>query len=166
MRTTKVTKITKVGENGLLGLCVLCVLCVLGGSTMGAAFMQASVPPLRSLDKGLQSGIDSPRQVTLGSRDELTKLWRENAQKAPVPAIDFAKEMVVGVFMGSQNTAGFSIEIVGYRLATPGGKDVIVEYRETVPGRDVIAAQVIVAPFHLVAIPRQTGTVTFEKVKS
>ena len=145
---------------------VLCVLCVLGGSTMGAAFMQASTPPLRSLAKGLQSGIDSPRQVTVRSREELTALWRQNGQKATVPAIDFAKEMVVGAFMGSQNTAGFSIDVVGYRLATPGGNDVIVEYRETVPGRDVIAAQVIVAPFHIVVIPRQTGTVTFQKVQS
>ena len=139
---------------------------VLFGSMMLLAFMQSSTPPLRSLAKGLQSGIDSPRQVTVRSREELTALWRQNAQKTAMPTIDFAKEMVVGVFMGSQNTAGFSIDVVGYRLATPGGKDVIVEYRETVPGRDVIAAQVIVAPFHIVVIPRQTGTVTFQKVQS
>ena len=148
---------------------VLCVVSVLCGSMMVSA-MQApsssSTPPLRSLDKGLQDGIESPRQVVARSRDELAALWRENAQRAAVPAVDFSKEMVVGVFMGTRPTAGFATEIVGYRLATPGGKDVIVEYRETVPGRDVIAAQVIVAPFHIVVIPRQTGTVTFQKVQS
>jgi hypothetical protein len=131
-----------------------------------SAFMQASSPPLRSLDKGLQAGIDSPRQVTVRSRDELTKLWKENGQPTKMPAVDFAKEMVVGVFMGSRSTAGFATEVVGYRLATRGGNDVVIEYRETIPGPGTIAAQVIVAPFHLVAIPKQTGTVTFEKAKS
>jgi hypothetical protein len=131
-----------------------------------AVLMQASVPPLRSLDKGLQAGIESPRQVTVRSRDDLTKLWKENGQNKPVPEIDFSKDMVVGVFMGTRNTAGFATEVVGYRLATPGGKDVVVEYRETAPGRGAITAQVIVSPFHLVAIPKQTGTVTFEKAKS
>ena len=126
--------------------------------------MQTSSPPLRSLDKGLQSGIDSPKQVTIRSREELTALWRENAQNAAVPAVDFSKEMVVGVFMGSRPTAGFAIEIVGYRLAAPGGKDVIVEYRESAPGRGAITAQVILAPFHLVVIPKQTGMVKFEKI--
>ena len=131
-----------------------------------SAFMQSSSPPLRSLGKGQQAGIDSPRQVTVRSRDELTKLWKENGQNTPMPAVDFAKEMVVGVFMGSRSTAGFATEVVGYRPAKPGGNDVVVEYRETTPGPGTIAAQVIVAPFHLVAIPKQTGTVTFEKAKS
>jgi PrcB C-terminal len=146
-------------------LCVVSVAC----SSMMVAAMQgppsSSTPPLRSLAKGLQSGIDSPRQVVARSRDELTAVWRENAQTAAMPAVDFSKEMVVGVFMGTRPTGGFATEIVGYRPAAPGGKDVVVEYRETVPDRGAIAAQVIVAPFHLAVVPRQNGTVTFQKVQ-
>src|SRR6059036_1333667 len=114
MRTTKITRTTKVTKTTKKYFCLLCVLC---GSIVASGFMQASSPPLRSLDKGLQSGIDSPRQVTIRSREELTKLWKENGQNTPTSAVDFSKEMVVGVFMGSRPTAGFAIEIVGYRLA-------------------------------------------------
>ena len=65
--------------------------------------------------------------------------------------------------LGSRPTAGFAVEIVGYREA---GSDVVVQYRETTPVRDAITAQVIVSPYHLVTIPRRSGNVTFEMLKT
>ena len=56
------------------------------------------------------------------------------------------------------------MEIVGYHEG--GGRDIVVEYRETTPSRGAITAQVIVSPYHLVALPKRTGTVTFEKLKT
>jgi len=32
--------------------------------------------------------------------------------RSPAAAIDFSKQMIVGVFMGSRNSAGFAVEIV------------------------------------------------------
>jgi hypothetical protein len=127
------------------------------------ALMQAVVPPVRSLDQGGQSEIEMQRQVTVRDRDGWASLWRAHAPRRPAPAVDFSREMVVGVFMGTRPTAGFAVEIVGYRES---GNDVIVLYRETVPSRDTITAQVIVSPYHLAVIPRRTGTVTFEKLKT
>jgi hypothetical protein len=70
--------------------------------------------------------------------------------------------MVVGVFIGTRPTAGFAVDIVGYRES---GNDIVVQYRETRPPRDAITAQVIVSPYHIVVIPRHTGTVSFEELK-
>jgi hypothetical protein len=127
------------------------------------ALLQAVVPPVRSLDQGGQSEVDVPRQVTVRDRDAWASLWRAHAPRRPAPAVDFSREMVVGVFIGTRPTAGFAVDIVGYR---DSGSDVTVLYRETVPSRDTIAAQVIVSPYHLVVIPRRTGTVSFEKLKN
>jgi hypothetical protein len=69
--------------------------------------------------------------------------------------------MVVGVFLGARNTAGYSVEIVGYR-ENEGG--LVVGYRETTPGADRVTAQIITSPFALAAVPRRSGEVTFQKV--
>src|ERR1700682_4136033 len=131
-------------------------------SALLLALMQAVVPPVRSLDHGGQSEIEDQRQVTVRDRGEWASLCRAQAPRRPAPAVDFAREMVAGVFMGTRPTAGFAVDIVGYRESD---NDVIVLYRETAPSRDTITAQVIVSPYHLVVIPRRTGKVSFEKLK-
>jgi hypothetical protein len=127
------------------------------------AMLQAVMPPARSIDRGAQSEVGAARQVTVRDRDGWTSLWRAHGSSRPLPDIDFSREMVVGVFLGSRPTAGFAVEIVGYREA---GSDVVVQYRETTPAPDAITAQVIVSPYHLVTIPRRSGNVTFEKLKT
>jgi hypothetical protein len=129
---------------------------------ISVALIQAVVPPMRSLDQGGQSEIEVQRQVTVRDRDAWASLWRAHAPRRATPAVDFSREMVVGVFMGTRPTAGFAVDIVGYR---DSGNDVVVLYRETAPSPDTITAQVLVSPYHLVVIPRRTGTVTFEKLK-
>jgi hypothetical protein len=128
---------------------------------ISVALIQAVVPPMRSVDQGGQSEIEVQRQVTVRDRDGWASLWRAHAPRRPRPAVDFSREMVVGVFMGTRPTAGFAVDIVGYR---DSGNDVVVLYRETAPSPDTITAQVIVSPYHLVVIPRRAGTVAFEKL--
>jgi hypothetical protein len=70
--------------------------------------------------------------------------------------------MVVGVSLGTRPTAGYGVEIV---RAVDASGTLIVEYVETAPSRDRVAAQVLTAPFHLVAIPKHDGAVTFKKVE-
>jgi hypothetical protein len=129
-------------------------------AVLAAALLQAVVPPARSLDKGSMSAVSAARQVTVRDRDEWASLWRAHGSNRPLPDVDFSREMVLGVFMGSRPTAGFAVEIVGYRET---GDTVVVQYRETTPAPDAITAQVIVSPYHLVAIPKRAGSVTFEK---
>jgi hypothetical protein len=74
--------------------------------------------------------------------------------------VDFSKEMVVGVFLGSRPTAGYTLEIVS---ATQDGGKLTVRYREASPPRDAITAQVLTSPYHIVALPFFPGEVKFEK---
>ena len=126
-----------------------------------AALLQTAPPPLRTVGKGPMSAIDEPRQVTVRSAAEWGALWKENGARAPLPAVDFSREMVVGVFVGTRPTAGYGVEIV---RAIGNSSSLIVEYVETAPSRDTITAQVLTAPYHLAAIPKRDGTVVFKKV--
>ena len=117
----------------------------------------------RTIEKGEQSAIDEPKQVLVRTDAEWADLWRQHAGTRARPPIDFTKESVVAVFMGSRPTAGFNTAIVS---ATEGGGALIVRYTETRPGRGAISAQVITFPFHIVAVPRVTaGSVRFEKAQ-
>jgi hypothetical protein len=126
-----------------------------------AALLQSTPPPLRTLGKGPMSAIDAPRQVTVRSAAEWAALWKENGAGAPLPAVDFSREMVVGVFLGSRPTSGYGVEIV---RAIGNSGALVVEYVEARPSRDAIAAQILTTPYHLVSIPKHEGAVTFKKV--
>jgi PrcB C-terminal len=132
-----------------------------------AALLMTSLPapagPVRSIDKGFDSQIDDARQATVRSTAEWEKLWRQHAGERAHPAVDFGKEMVAAVFLGSRPTAGFSIEIVGTREE---GAALIVQYRETRPPAGGIVAQVLTSPYHIVAVPKPAAVkdVKFEKI--
>jgi hypothetical protein len=126
-----------------------------------AMALQMFTPPLRTIDHGTMSNIGDARFVTIRDQAEWSALWRTHAPGKPLPAVDWSREMVVGVFVGTVPTAGFRVEIVGYR--EEGGR-VVAGYRETPPARDAITAQVLTSPFALAAIPRRAGDVSFEKI--
>ena len=125
--------------------------------------VQSVLMPARSLDQGPQSSVSTARQVAVREAGEWTSIWRQHAPAREQPAVDFSREMVVGVFLGTRPTAGFAVQILGYR---ENGEDLVVQYRENAPSRDVITAQMLTSPYHLVVIPKRTGKVTFERVKT
>jgi hypothetical protein len=127
-----------------------------------AALLQSTPSPVRTVGKGPMSAIDMPRQVTVRTVAEWEKLWKTNGAREPVPAVDFSREMVAGVFLGTRQTAGYGVEIV--RAVNASGT-LVVEYIESAPSRDLLTAQVLTAPYHLVAIPKHDGAVTFKKVE-
>ena len=116
----------------------------------------------KTLDKGTQSNVEDARQVVVRSPAEWTKLWTLHSPDRKLPSVDFSQYMVVGVFMGSRPTAGFTTEIVGTR-EDPAG--LIVQYREVVPTIRATTAQVLTMPYHLALVPKHAGEVKFEKVR-
>jgi hypothetical protein len=128
-----------------------------------AAMLQTLVPPVRSIDKGAMSALSEEREVAIPDREAWAALWRQHAPGRPLPEVDFSREIVVGVFLGTRASAGFEVEILGYREGRGG---IVVQYRETVPPRGALTAQVLVSPYHIVAFPKRPGTVTFEKLKT
>ncbi len=125
------------------------------------ALFQMFAPPLRTIDRGTMSQIDDARFVTIRSQPEWSALWRTHAPAKPLPPVDWSSEMVVGVFLGTRPTAGFSVDMVGYRVE---GNRVVAGYKEIPPARDTITAQMLTSPFVLAVIPRRDGDVTFEKI--
>jgi hypothetical protein len=131
----------------------------LSSIVMGLAVAQPDAT-LRTIARGAQSNVDAPRQVVARTPAEWSALWRAHDYDKPAPAVDFSREMVVAVFMGSRPTGGYSVEIVS---AKDIGGSLLVSYRERSPARDVMTAQVLTAPFHIAAVPKFAGDVRFEK---
>jgi hypothetical protein len=127
-----------------------------------SAFMTAQEPAPRTIEKGDQSNIESPMQATARTQSEWEALYRKHNYDRQPPKVDFSKEMVVAVFMGSRPNAGFSTTILS-SLAVKGV--LVVRYKETTPRPGTISAQVLTFPYHIVAIPKADVTdVKFEKV--
>ena len=123
--------------------------------------MMLEAPTVRTIEKGDQSNIDDAKQVLVRTEAEWAKLWQQHNADRPRPAVDFSKEMVVGVFMGSRPNAGFSTAVTS---ATAGNGALIVRYKETKPGPSSVSAQILTFPYHLVAIPKaDVKDVKFEK---
>ena len=120
--------------------------------------VSGQTPMFTNLAKGDVSGQQEARQVTIRTAAEWNALWKVHAPTEKMPAVDFAKNMVVGIFLGSKPSAGHEVEITGVRTQD---KEVIVEYVQKQPGRGTMAAQILTEPFHLVSVPKHSGPVRF-----
>jgi hypothetical protein len=130
---------------------------------MQAAGVPPTTPPtVRSIERGQTSWVDSPRQAVARTSEEWTALWRSHAPDRPLAPVDFSKDMVVAIFLGSRPSAGYSVEITGVKEANGA---VVVQYHETRPRADVVTAQVITDPYHIVVIPKRAGNVIFEQME-
>ena len=124
------------------------------------AVLQSSLP-MRSIDQGPESRIDMSKQVSARTADEWDALWKDHGGGRARPAVDFTKEVVAAVFLGSRPSAGYSVQIVRARQE---GASLVVSYRETRPAPGALAAQVLTSPYHIVAIPKGSTTdVKFER---
>jgi hypothetical protein len=124
---------------------------------------QASGSGPRTIEKGDQSSIEDAKQVLVRTEAEWTQLYRQHTFDKPAPKIDFSREMILAVFMGSRPTAGFSTAIVS---ATAANGALNVRYSESRPPAGTITAQVLTFPYHIVAIPKaDVRDVKFEKIQ-
>jgi PrcB C-terminal len=114
---------------------------------------------LSSIAKGDGSGVSSPRRIVVRDDRAWRALWSEHAgTSAAAPAVDFDTHMVAAVFAGDRPTPGYGVEITDVRRQGDT-LDIIVSESRPAPG--MMAAQVIVTPFHIVALPRFDGHVSF-----
>ena len=147
---------TKTRRTTWLGLRVFVtswlILLVTGHSMAG----QASTP--RVLDKGDRSQIMSRREAVVRTAAEWTALWKELGSSRPRPTVDFAKSAVVGIFLGSRPTAGFTVKIDTIERQ---GAEIVVTYRERGPNPTDMVAQMLTAPYLLVTIEKFDGRVRF-----
>jgi len=115
-----------------------------------------------TVDQGFYSGISEPRNVVIRSSEEWKRLWEEHTSifspPPPLPEVDFSRDMVIGVFLGTRPTGGFSVEILSVRHE---GDQLVVEYAESSPGAGCIVLPVLTQPFHLIKVARSDDPVEF-----
>jgi hypothetical protein len=135
----------------------------LAAALLAMTVMQAAGSGPRTVEKGDQSNIEDAKQILVRTDAEWTQLYRQHKFDKPAPKIDFSKEMIVAVFMGSRPTAGFSTAIVS---ATAANGALNVRYSESRPPAGTITAQVLTFPYHIAAIPKaDVKDVRFEKIQ-
>ena len=61
---------------------------------------------------------------------EWTALWKQLGSSWPRPAVDFTRSMVLGIFLGSRPTAGYTVKIDTIERQ---GDELVVTYRERAP---------------------------------
>ena len=115
-----------------------------------------------TISQSEQSGVEEARQVVVRTPEEWKALWKAHAPGQPMPAVDFTKSMVIGVFVGSRSTAGYRATITAIESE---GANVVVTYREDRPGARDILAQMITFPHHLVRVERIAGEVKFTRAE-
>jgi uncharacterized membrane protein len=121
-------------------------------------------PAVTTIAKGDGSGIVEPRRTVVRDAVEWRALWAAHAgQSVPAPAVDFSADMVAAVFAGERPTPGYEIEIGETR---PEGAALAIVVSEVPPAPGMIAAQVIVSPFHIVRLLRYEGEVRFVEAAS
>lgn len=116
-------------------------------------------PVVTTIARGDGSAIVDPRRTIVRDPSAWRALWVAHAgPDVPLPDVDFSTRMVAAAFAGERPTPGYEIEIVGPRR---NGSTVAVVVSEVHPPPGMLAAQVIVTPFHIVTLPRYDGDVRF-----
>jgi hypothetical protein len=121
----------------------LAVIIVAGGARFQTV-------PFTTIAAGQQSGVEKQREVVIRTAAEWKALWVEHSPDEPMPAIDFSKSVVAGVFLGQRSTGGYGVTISSVDRQ---GKGVVVRWREQKPDPSaMVVTQVVTFPFVLVRI--------------
>jgi hypothetical protein len=122
--------------------------------------VQSGASPIQTVVIEAMSQIEDSKQAVARTPAEFEALWRLHAGAAATPKVDFGSRTVVAVFLGTRNSAGFTVEITGTRQEKGA---LVVEWRERRPEPGNVAAQVITSPAHIATIPKFAGEIRFEK---
>jgi hypothetical protein len=118
--------------------------------------------PFKSLESGVQSDVERPREAVARTAAEWKALCADHAGGRPCPQVDLTRSTVIAVFLGTRPSAGFSVVIT---RIDRDGDGLVVSYRERKPGPDEMSAQMITMPYQLVTVDRFTGPIRFVKAR-
>lgn len=127
-----------------------------------SAALAPDAVPFKTLDRGDTGGVERGATVVIRTAAEWKSLSHDLAPSAKPAAVDFTKSTVIGVFLGTRPTGGFSVEITGIERH---GTELVVTWLEKKPGRDDMVTQVLTAPYQLVTIDKFDGPVKFTRAQ-
>ncbi len=118
---------------------------------------------------GTYSAIQEKRELVINTNDEYQKLMQDvykNMDQMPrIPVVDFTKNTLIAVFVGTRSTAGYLVSIDSI---SESSKNLNVEVLETTPGKNCMTSDVITAPYTIVKVPKTDKKAVFkysQKVK-
>ncbi len=110
------------------------------------------------------SGLKDPVRTVV--RDSLA--WREwwrrvtanLSQAVPVPSVDFRREMLILVGLGTQRSTGYDVSVVSVRQV---GATLQIRVHVSLLGRGpCMAGMAATSPVDIIRVPRSGGVVTFQ----
>lgn len=110
------------------------------------------------------SGVREPGTAVIRDVEGWQAAWEtitaNHSPRPALPAVDFAREMVVLVALGMRSSGGYSAEI---RRVLRTGDGISVDYVARSPGSDCFVTGAITHPIDVVIVPRVDGTAVFAK---
>lgn len=130
------------------------------------ARMPERLPVLDSLSRLLHeenSGLKDPVRTVIRDSSAWKEWWRritaDHVEPVPVPSVDFRREMVVLVGLGTQRSTGYDLSVVSVRQV---GATLQVRVHVSLLGAGpCMAGMMVTSPVDIVRIPRSGGVVTF-----
>ena len=103
--------------------------------------------------EGQYSGWTRAQRVLVRDEASWEQLWARVhtplASPPPLPPVDFSRQVVVGVALGSRPTGGFAVDILGVKRV---GDRLIVRLRETQPPPGSMVTEAFTQPYALVVV--------------
>lgn len=110
------------------------------------------------------SGLEAPARRVIRDaeswREVWTAIWRRHSPELPLPAVDFASEMVIVAALGQRATGGYSIFIDSAEQTATG---ITVTIRSSSPGARCGVTGALSQPVDIARLPRTDGAVQFRE---
>jgi hypothetical protein len=114
---------------------------------------------------GAYSAQETAKRVVVKDQKGWEEVWAgmngNITPKPETPKIDFTRQMVLAVFMGTRNTGGYSVKITGIES---NGK-LKVKVKESSPPPGGMVTEALTAPYHVVVVAKSDKPVEFVDTK-
>ena len=115
--------------------------------------------PVTRVTQGTFSNFEAPQRLTIRSQDALVAAWAQIfggplALPPPLPAVDFASEMIVVVAAGARPTSGFLIAVDS---ASGTSSTASVTVRTLSPAVGCVTLPAVSHPYDMVRLPRRAA---------
>lgn len=116
----------------------------------------------RTIDSGSYSKIQNARNLVIRDQENWNKLWQEHqGDNSPKVQVDFAKKMLVAVFLGTHSSGCYNIQEL--RVWRHSGKIAVTHY-DLEPTSSSVCTTSLTTPFYIAEIDRSDELVEFNKV--
>jgi hypothetical protein len=144
----------------------MCRILALAGLLLAGTAVAAEKGPGVTIIKewsGAYSAQEKPKHMVAKDQKAWEEIWSgmngNISPKPETPKIDFDRQMVIAVFMGTRNTGGYSVKIT--RIESNGTLMVWVKQSSPPPG--MMVTEALTAPYHAVVVPKSDKAIDWGK---